>query len=101
LLAWDFPIFEFGQGRKWYWYYTNSYGTSGLNAWRIADALTNAAAWSDAIDAWQAKYINDDSKPLWYRSMLFNELYTIAQGGLFWGTPGGRVSVNTIPITMA
>jgi non-lysosomal glucosylceramidase len=86
VLSWDFPIVEFGQGRKWYRHYTNFYGTSGLNAWKIAqDGLTNAAAWSDAIDAWQAKYVNDDSKPLWYRSMLFNELYTIADGGSFWG----------------
>ncbi len=88
VLAWDFPVVEFGQGRKWYRHYTEFYGTSGQNAWRIAkDGLLNAASWSDAIDRWQAKYINDDSKPLWYRSMLFNELYTIADGGSFWGHP--------------
>jgi non-lysosomal glucosylceramidase len=90
VIAWDLPVFEFGAGRKWYRRYTDYYGTSGLNAWAIArDALKNAAAWSDAIDAWQAPYIKDESKPLWYRGMLFNELYPLADGGTVWGRPVG------------
>jgi non-lysosomal glucosylceramidase len=88
VLAWDFPVVEFGQGRKWYRHYTNFYGTSGQNAWTVAkDGLLNASGWSDAIDNWQAQYVNNEDKPLWYRSMLFNELYTIADGGSFWGHP--------------
>lgn len=90
VIAWDFPVVEFGQGRKWDRRYTDFYGTSGTNAWAIArDGLRNAAAWSDAIDAWEAPYVNDDSKPLWYRGMLFNELYTLTDGGSFWGRPAG------------
>src|SRR5260370_9000970 len=46
-------------------------------------------SWSDAIDAWQAPYINDTSKPEWYRAELFNELYTLADGGSFWGRSVG------------
>jgi non-lysosomal glucosylceramidase len=88
VIAWDLPVFEFGSGRKWYREYTKFYGTSGLNAWAIArDALKNASSWSDAIDAWQAPYIRDESKPLWYRGMLFNELYPLADGGSVWGRP--------------
>jgi non-lysosomal glucosylceramidase len=88
VIAWDLPIVQFGSGRKWYRRYTDFYGTSGLNAWAIArDGLKNAKSWSDAIDAWQAPYFNDDSKPLWYRGMLFNELYVLADGGSFWGRP--------------
>ena len=80
----------FGSGRKWYRHYTDFYGTSGTNAWKIAkDGLANATKWSDAIDAWQAPYVNDESKPLWYRGQLFNELYTIADTGSFWGRPVG------------
>jgi non-lysosomal glucosylceramidase len=30
-------------------------------------------------------YVNDENKPLWYRGMLFNELYIVADGGSFWG----------------
>ena len=90
VIAWDLPIVQFGSGRKWYRHYTDFYGTSGTNALQIArDGLTNAAKWSDAIDAWQAPYVNDESKPLWYRGALFNELYTVADTGSFWGRPVG------------
>ncbi len=88
VIAWDLPVVEFGSGRKWHRRYTEFYGTSGTNVWRIAgDALGSAAAWSDAIDAWQAPYVNDASKPLWYRGQLFNELYILADGGSVWARP--------------
>jgi len=90
VIAWDQPVVQFGAGRKWNRRYTDFYGASGLNSWAIArDGLKNAAAWSDAIDAWQAPYINDESKPLWYRGMLFNEMYVLADLGTFWGRPVG------------
>lgn len=90
VIAWDLPVVQFGSGRKWNRRYTDFYGASGLNAWAIArDALKNAAAWSAAIDSWQSPYINDESKPLWYRGMLFNEMYVLADGGSFWGRPVG------------
>jgi len=90
VISWDFPITEFGSGRKWYRHYTDFYGTNGTNAWKIAaDGLKNAAQWSDAIDKWQAPYVGDESKPVWYRGALFNELYTVADGGSLWGRPVG------------
>ncbi len=90
VIAWDLPVAEFGSGRKWHRRYTDFYGASGTTAWAIArDGLANASAWSDAIDAWQAPYVNDESKPLWYRGMLFNELYPLADLGSFWGRPVG------------
>ncbi len=90
VLAWDFPMVQFGGGRKWNRRYTDFYGTSGNNAWKIArDGLQHAGEWSEAIDRWQAPYINDQSKPLWYRGMLFNELYAITDGGTFWGREAG------------
>lgn len=88
VVSWDLPLVEFGTGRKWYRHYTDFFGTSGTNALKIAqEGLTHAAAWSDALDAWQAPYVNDNSKPEWYRSALFNELYILADGGSFWGRP--------------
>jgi non-lysosomal glucosylceramidase len=99
-LAWDFPVVEFGLGRKWNRRYTDFYGADGNNSWAIArDGLLHAAEWSDAIDAWQKPYINDDSKPDWYRAMLFNELYTLTDGGTFWGRPQG--SDKNTPATFA
>ena len=90
VIAWDFPIVEFGQGRKWNRRYTDFYGSNGTNAWAIArDGLLNAETWSTQIDAWQAPYVNDESKPLWYRGMLFNEMYALTDGGTFWGRQQG------------
>jgi non-lysosomal glucosylceramidase len=88
VLAWDLPVIQFGGGRKWYRKYTDFFSKSGTNAWAIAKAgLQNADAWSKAIDAWQAPYINDESKPAWYRGMLFNELYALADLGSVWAKP--------------
>lgn len=95
VIAWDFPVVQFGEGREWNRRYTDFYGVNGANAWAIArDGLKTAAAWSDAIDTWQAPYINDESKPLWYRGMLFNELYVLTDGGTFWGRPSGSDRKN-------
>jgi non-lysosomal glucosylceramidase len=89
-LAWDFPLVQFGEGRMWNRRYTDFYGTSGRNAWKIArDGLLHAAQWSDEIDKWQTPYVNDESRPLWYRGMLFNELYALTDGGTFWGRQAG------------
>src|SRR6202048_1405032 len=55
VIAWDLPVVEFGSGRKWHRRYTDFYGATGTNAWAIAaDALANASAWGEAIDAWHA-----------------------------------------------
>ncbi len=90
VIAWDFPVVQFGEGREWNRRYTDFYGATGNNAWAIArDGLQNATGWSDAIDAWQSPYVNDESKPLWYRGMLFNEMYVLTDGGTFWGRPVG------------
>jgi non-lysosomal glucosylceramidase len=88
VVSWDLPLVEFGEGRKWYRHYTDFFGTTGTNAAKIAaEGLKNARSWSDAIDAWQAPYVNDETKPAWYRGALFNELYILADGGSFWGRP--------------
>jgi non-lysosomal glucosylceramidase len=85
VLAWDLPVIQFGTGRKWLRRYTDFFGTSGTHAWEIAAAgLRNGPGWSRQIDEWQAKYVNDESKPLWYRGMLFNEMYILADGGTVW-----------------
>jgi non-lysosomal glucosylceramidase len=99
-ISWDMPIVQFGSGRKWYRHYTDFYGTTGTNAWKIAkDGLQSAGKWSDELDAWQAKYVNDESKPEWYRGELFNEMYILTDGGSFWGRPVG--SDQKTPATFA
>jgi non-lysosomal glucosylceramidase len=84
-LAWDFPIVQFGSGRRWYKRYTAFFGTSGQNAWAIArSALENYREWSKEIDEWQRPIAQDASQPLWLRGMLLNELYDLVDGGTFW-----------------
>jgi non-lysosomal glucosylceramidase len=90
VISWDLPVVEFGSGRQWYRRYTDFYGTNGQNAWAIArDGLLNSDKWRNEIEAWQNPYVNDESKPLWYRGMLFNELYVLADGGSVWGRAVG------------
>jgi len=85
-LSWDLPVMQFGGGRKWDRHYTHFFGTQGSNAWQLArTALEHQEEWSLAIDAWQRPIITDESKPLWYRGELFNELYDLADGGMLWG----------------
>jgi non-lysosomal glucosylceramidase len=85
-LSWDFPIVQYGAGRKWVRHYTKFFNASGKNAWEIARvALENGQDWSRQIDAWQKPYLSDESKPAWFRAELFNELYYLADGGTFWG----------------
>ncbi len=100
VISWDMPVVQFGSGRKWYRRYTDFYGTSGQSALTIArDGLLNSAQWSGQISAWQAPYVDDESKPLWYRGALFNELYDIADGGSFWGREVG--SDSKVPPTFS
>jgi non-lysosomal glucosylceramidase len=85
VLAWDLPLIQFGGGRKWVRHYTRFFGAEGSNAWKIAKTgLDHDLEWSQAIDDWQRPYIEDQSKPLWYRGELFNEMYILADGGTVW-----------------
>lgn len=91
VLAWDLPVVQFGHGRKWNRRYTDFFGTTGAAAWAIArEGLINGDAWSAEIDRWQQPFVNDESKPLWYRGMLFNETYVLADTGTFWGREVGK-----------
>jgi non-lysosomal glucosylceramidase len=88
VLSWDLPVAQFGGGAKWHRKYTEFFGTSGTNAWAIAKTgLQQGDGWSAAIDKWQKPYVEDRSKPLWYRGMLWNELYALADLGTVWARP--------------
>ena len=85
ILSWDFPITEFDWNRQWYKRYTRFFGTTGKNAWAIAsEALLNYSKWEEAIDNWQRPILEDESRPNWYKTALFNELYYLVDGGTFW-----------------
>ncbi len=84
-IAWDLPITRFGSGAEWYRRYTAYFGTGGTHARDIAaTALRNYHDWEREIDRWQAPILLDPAKPDWYKGMLFNELYDLADGGSLW-----------------
>ncbi|HZU85928.1 MAG TPA: non-lysosomal glucosylceramidase, partial [Anaerolineaceae bacterium] len=96
MLAWDFPITEFGNGVQWFKRYTAFYGTTGRNAWQIAaDAITAYPSWEAQIDAWQAPILAETGSPDWYKTALFNELYYLVDGGTVW--ENGRVDGKPEP----
>lgn len=84
-LAWDFPIVQFGSGRRWAKRYTRWFGLRGQAAWEIAaEGLARGGEWSGAIDAWHAPYLSGPDRPAWYGPALINELYYLVDGGTFW-----------------
>jgi non-lysosomal glucosylceramidase len=84
-LAWDFPVVEFGSGRRWHRRHSRYFGTGGTAAFAIAsEGLARRREWRAAIDAWQAPVLANPDRPDWYKAALFNELYYLVDGGTFW-----------------
>ncbi len=84
VLAWDFPIFESGFGSKWYKRYTNYFGKDGRNVIKIArSAFKYSKKWLFEIVKWQEEYLKIN-KPDWFKSLLINEVYYLADGGTIW-----------------
>jgi len=84
-LVWDMPLARFPEGTAWYRRYTAFYGRDGSAVQDLLmDALTQYPQWEQAIDDWQRPIMNDESLPLWYRQMLFNETYYLVDGGTIW-----------------
>jgi non-lysosomal glucosylceramidase len=91
-VAWDFPMVEFGGGRRWWKRYTRTWGRTGERAFDLAShALAQAPRWRAAIEAWQRPILESVERPDWYKAALFNELYFLVDGGSFWeaGEVGG------------
>ena len=96
VLAWDFPIYESGNGTKWYKRYTNLFGKDGRNVVRMArKAFNNQERWLVEVNKWQEAFLRSD-KPDWFKSLLLNELYYLADGGTVW-TSGKPVEVVQEP----
>ncbi|MFW9912288.1 MAG: non-lysosomal glucosylceramidase [Candidatus Thorarchaeota archaeon] len=83
-LSWDIPIIQFGEGRRWYKYYTRFYGTSGEYAVPLVkEALDNWRAWEDGIVQWQRPIVDSD-RPMWLKTGLLNELYFLVDSSSAW-----------------
>jgi len=97
-LGWDMPLIHTGMGREFFRRYTLFYGTKGDAAPVIArDALLHYPAWERKIVAWQDPVLADPDLPDWFKSALFNELYYLVEGGVFWCFPAGeKPSANSM-----
>ncbi|MCJ7817563.1 MAG: non-lysosomal glucosylceramidase, partial [Candidatus Thorarchaeota archaeon] len=83
-LSWDIPIIQFGEGRRWYKYYTRFFGTEGESAVPlVTDALDNWRNWNTLIEEWQRPIVESD-RPTWLKSGLLNELYFLVDSSSAW-----------------
>lgn len=85
VVSWDFPVTEFAEGVRYFRRYTDFFGTSGTNAWAIAQtALDSYKDWQQKIQAWQQPILDRTDVPSWFKMALFNELYDLTDGGTLW-----------------
>ncbi|NER97960.1 MAG: bile acid beta-glucosidase [Symploca sp. SIO1B1] len=85
ILAWDFPITEFGQDITYYRRYTDFFGRTGSNTWSmVRTALKHSQLWQERINDWQEPIIHREDLPNWFKMALFNELYLLTSGGSLW-----------------
>jgi non-lysosomal glucosylceramidase len=83
-LSWDIPIIQFGDGRRWYKYYTRFFGTEGESAIPlVTEALNNWRNWNTMIEDWQRPIVESD-RPTWLKSGLLNELYFLVDSSSSW-----------------
>ncbi len=95
ILAWDFPITEFGKGINYYRRYTDFFGRSGENSWAmVRTALKHSDTWQEQIINWQQPILDRSDLPDWFKMALFNELYLLTDGGTLWSAADDRDPVG-------
>jgi non-lysosomal glucosylceramidase len=95
ILAWDFPVTEFGKGVNYYRRYTDFFGRSGGNAWAmVRTALKHQESWQESIINWQQPILERSDLPDWLKMALFNELYLLTDGGTLWSAADERDPVG-------
>jgi len=87
VISWDFPYDEFEKGVKYRKKYTEFFGSDGQRAMDIAfEALDKYQEWEKAIVGWQKGIVDRKDWPLWFKQLLFNELYVLSETSLWEAT---------------
>ena len=87
VISWDFPYYEFEKGVKYRKKYTEYFGSDGQRAMNIAfEALDKYQEWEKAIVGWQKEIVDRKDWPLWFKQLLFNELYVLSETSLWEAT---------------
>jgi non-lysosomal glucosylceramidase len=95
ILAWDFPVTEFGKGVNYYRRHTDFFGRSGTNTWAmVRTALKHHESWQESIINWQQPILDRSDLPDWLKMALFNELYLLTDGGTLWSAADERDPVG-------
>ena len=95
VLAWDFPVTEFGKGINYYRRYTDFFGRSGENSWAmVRTAFKHYDTWQQQIINWQQPILDRSDLPDWFKMALFNELYLLTDGGTLWTAADDRDPVG-------
>lgn len=98
-LSWDSPIVRFGSGKALPRRYSRFFGRDGDAAPALATyALMSWSEWDKRISAWQRPILEQPDLPAFYKSLLFNELYFIVDGGSVW-TDSTRGEANPLAIS--
>ncbi|MBU0579869.1 MAG: hypothetical protein KKA19_01725, partial [Candidatus Margulisbacteria bacterium] len=88
VLTWDLP-----KAAGFYRYYTRFQGRQGQNSFKMAkQALIQYKSWESQIDAWQHSVLSQKRYPSWYKRLLWNELYYLADGSTIWDANSGRLA---------
>jgi len=84
VVTWDFPFYEFEKGVKYRKRYTEFFEADGDNAFNIAsEALDKYKEWEKVIDDWQKDIVENPWLPDWFKQVLFNELYILAETSIW------------------
>lgn len=87
-LVWDLPQITFGQGRKWYRYYTNEWGRNGKNSKALTElAFSSAEVWESQISSWHDAIINKFGNKPHRAGVVINESYFLVDGFTVFATP--------------
>lgn len=98
VVAYDTPFYNFqldatdpkSYGTRMPKFYTRYYDATGQNAFRLAsDALANQGVWASKVMEFQNVILNDQALPDFFRQALLNELYVLAETGI-WEADQGR-----------
>ena len=99
-LSWDSPSVRFGSGKALPRRYSRFFGREGNAAPALTTyALSNWHLWDEKIIKWQHPILQDSKIPSFYKSLLFNELYFLVDGGTIW-TDSCRGKANALQVSI-
>ncbi|MXZ51329.1 MAG: hypothetical protein F4073_01710 [Rhodobacteraceae bacterium] len=87
-MVWDLPEITFGQGRKWYRYYTREWGKTGRNAQKLTELAFNSVdIWESQISEWHDSIASQLGQEPHRAGVAINESYFLVDGLTIFAIP--------------